>query len=44
MLTELWEKGFTIFERQTATIYVPALLDIGAETAKEIGLFVLAEM
>jgi xanthine/CO dehydrogenase XdhC/CoxF family maturation factor len=44
MLTELGQKGLTISEGQRAMLYGPTGLDIGAETAEEIALSVLAEI
>ena len=44
MLKELREKGIKISEEQEAKIYAPTGLDIGAETAEEIALSVVAEI
>ena len=44
MLEELCVQGNTISEKQRAMIYGPIGLDIGAESAEEIGLSVLAEI
>ena len=44
MLTELNEQGTSISGQQLARLYGPTGLDIGAETAEEIGLSVLAEI
>ena len=44
MLDELAAEGMVISEEQKATIYGPVGLDIGAETAEEIALSVMAEI
>ena len=44
MLTELEGKGFVITDGQRAHIYGPTGLDIGAETAEEIGLSIVSEI
>lgn len=44
MLDELRENGVVITDEQTDAIYGPTGLDIGAETAEEIALSVLAEI
>jgi len=44
MLTDLKRDGFTISGDQMSKIFGPIGLDIGAETAEEIALSVLAEM
>lgn len=44
MLCELKEQGLNISKEQRTTIYGPTGLDIGAETAEEIALSVLAEI
>lgn len=44
MLGELQENGFSISEEQRTKIYGPTGIDIGAETAEEIALSVLAEI
>ena len=44
MLYELKEQGFDITKEQRTKIYGPTGLDIGAETAEEIALSVLAEI
>lgn len=44
MLDELHEKGMEIDEAQIQNIYGPVGLDIGAETAEEIALSVIAEI
>lgn len=44
MFAELHEKGLTITDEQRSAIYGPIGLDVGAETAEEIALSVLAEI
>ncbi len=44
MLEELQEQGFSVSEGQKASIHGPTGLDIGAETAEEIALSVIAEI
>lgn len=44
MLTELLKRGQAVTAEQSAIIYGPTGLDIGAETAEEIALSVLAEI
>jgi len=44
MLAELQDQGFAIADEQTARIYGPTGLDIGAETGEEIALSVLSEI
>ncbi|MFT3822294.1 MAG: XdhC family protein [Chitinophagaceae bacterium] len=44
MLNELEEEGFVISEEARNTIFGPTGLDIGAETAEEIALSVIAEI
>jgi xanthine/CO dehydrogenase XdhC/CoxF family maturation factor len=44
MLAELEDQGFSFIEDQFANIYGPTGLDIGAETAEEIALSILAEI
>jgi xanthine dehydrogenase accessory factor len=44
MLAELQDRGSIIANEQIASIYGPTGLDIGAETAEEIALSVLAEI
>jgi len=44
MLTELTERGFVINEAMLARLHGPIGLDIGAETAEEIALSILAEI
>jgi len=44
MLSELEQAGVTISDAQLARIYGPVGLDIGAETAEEIALAVVAEI
>jgi xanthine/CO dehydrogenase XdhC/CoxF family maturation factor len=44
MLEELHEQGLIVTDEQKAMIYGPAGLDIGAETAEEIALSIIAEI
>jgi xanthine dehydrogenase accessory factor len=44
MLDELREQGIELNERQLSVIHSPVGLDIGAETAEEIALAILAEI
>ncbi|QNA46226.1 XdhC family protein [Lacibacter sediminis] len=44
MFDELKDEGITVTDEQRATIHGPIGLDIGAETAEEIALSVLAEI
>ena len=44
MLTEFEEEGTKVTEEQLSRVYSPVGLDIGAETAEEIALAVLAEI
>jgi xanthine/CO dehydrogenase XdhC/CoxF family maturation factor len=44
MLDELKEEGFELNEKQLSVIHSPVGLDIGAETAEEIALAILAEI
>lgn len=44
MLTEYEEEGIKVTEEQLSRVYSPVGLDIGAETAEEIALAVLAEI
>jgi len=44
MLKELQDAGIELNEKQRGAIYGPVGLDIGAETAEEIGLSILAEI
>jgi xanthine/CO dehydrogenase XdhC/CoxF family maturation factor len=44
MMTELEEQGYVITDEQQARIYGPMGLDVGAETAEEIALSILAEI
>lgn len=44
MMAELQEQGVSIADEQRANIYGPTGLDIGAETAEEIALSILAEI
>jgi len=44
MLNELQEQGITLNEMQRAALYGPVGLDIGAETAQEIAVSIVAEI
>lgn len=44
MIEELKEEGISLDDEQLSTLYGPVGLDIGAETAEEIALSVLAEI
>ena len=44
MLDELRDEGIELTEEQLSTIYGPAGLEIGAETAEEIALSIIAEI
>jgi xanthine dehydrogenase accessory factor len=44
MLDELHDEGIELTEEQLSTIYGPAGLEIGAETAEEIALSIIAEI
>ncbi len=44
MLSEFEEEGMALSEKQCASIFCPAGLDIGAETSEEIALSILTEM
>ena len=44
MLDELQNQGIQLTPEQTAKIYAPVGLDLGAETPAEIGLSVLSEI
>ena len=44
MLGELKDEGFSLTEAQRAIVYGPVGLDLGAETAEEIALSIIAEI
>ncbi len=44
MLNDLEEQGITLTEKQKAAVYGPVGLEIGAETAAEIALSIIAEI
>jgi xanthine/CO dehydrogenase XdhC/CoxF family maturation factor len=44
MLEEIRESGFTLTEKQKEKIFSPVGLDLGAETAEEIALSIIAEI
>ena len=44
MLGELKDEGFTLTEEQRSIVFGPVGLDLGAETAEEIALSIIAEI
>jgi xanthine/CO dehydrogenase XdhC/CoxF family maturation factor len=44
MLSDLRERGGTVSEEQRARLFAPAGLDLGAESAHEIALAIVAEI